>query len=398
MNLQQKKNFKSIIFSILIFSIFILSLIFFINTQPETSIYSRAEISKLVESNLQSLTKKISEIQKEITYFMIEIKITKLQTKIAEFRKRVCELTGEAFPLCKKEVEEKEEITAEEISATTETATATTTEGVATTTIETSTTTQATTTEEDSVVYSGGGGGSSVPQPEVDTSAPATIANLSASNPTFSSIDISWTAPGDDSNSGTASSYDIRYSTTPITSQNWDSASQITGEPSPASVGSSQSMTISGLSYGVTYYFVIKTSDEVPNVSEISNVANLTTNIPEECPAPLTSGKQIYFVRTQNQPQIMQVDVDPLDVKIEQIQTVTVKIRDINDNPITSVAGLAEIDNGSISFSLSLISGTDIDGTWEGTWTLKNTNCLNFMMTINTTSASGQSTVDLAFR
>jgi hypothetical protein len=36
-------------------------------------------------------------------------------------------------------------------------------------------------------------------------------------------------------------------------------------------------MTVSGLSSGTTYYFAIKTSDEVPNESLISNVVNNTT-------------------------------------------------------------------------------------------------------------------------
>lgn len=110
-----------------------------------------------------------------------------------------------------------------------------------------------------------------------DTTPPADITNLSTSGATTSSINLSWTAPGDDGNSGTASSYDIRYSTVAITSSNWSSATQVSGEPTPSSAGSSESMTISGLSPATIYYFAIKTSDEVPNESGLSNVPNNTT-------------------------------------------------------------------------------------------------------------------------
>ena len=82
---------------------------------------------------------------------------------------------------------------------------------------------------------------------------------------------------GDDSLTGTAASYDIRYSTSPITSANWGSATQVTGEPSPGSPGTSQSYTVEGLSRQVTYYFAARASDEAGNVSALSNVPSATT-------------------------------------------------------------------------------------------------------------------------
>ena len=61
---------------------------------------------------------------------------------------------------------------------------------------------------------------------------------------------------------GTASSYDVRYSTAPITSSNWGSANQATGEPIPGAPGTAQSVTIRGLSRQVTYYFAARTTDD----------------------------------------------------------------------------------------------------------------------------------------
>ena len=106
---------------------------------------------------------------------------------------------------------------------------------------------------------------------------PAAVADLATGSPTSVSITLTWTAPGDDGNVGTATTYDIRYSTSTINDGNWASATQVTGEPAPQVAGTVQSVVVSGLSAGATYYFAIKTADEVPNWSALSNVPSGTT-------------------------------------------------------------------------------------------------------------------------
>ncbi len=92
-----------------------------------------------------------------------------------------------------------------------------------------------------------------------------------------SSATLSWTAPGDDGNVGTASSYDLRYATSAITEGNWNSASQVTGEPTPSSAGSAETLLVDDLDPEQTYYFAIKTVDEANNWSALSNVHSVTT-------------------------------------------------------------------------------------------------------------------------
>jgi PGF-CTERM protein len=115
--------------------------------------------------------------------------------------------------------------------------------------------------------------------PEEDTTPPAAVTDLAATSPTTSSIVLTWTAPGDDGSIGRATTYDIRYlaGTIPITNANWGVAVQATGEPSPSVAGNAESFTITGLSAGVQYYFALKTADEVPNWSGISNSPTATT-------------------------------------------------------------------------------------------------------------------------
>jgi hypothetical protein len=116
-------------------------------------------------------------------------------------------------------------------------------------------------------------------------------AGLTAPGTTPYSVTLTWTAPGDDSTTGTASQYDIRYSLAPITELNWHDANQAAGEPSPQPAGSQESFDVTGLQPGTTYYFAIKTADEVPNWSGISNVASGTTlEVPTVPDPPVLAG------------------------------------------------------------------------------------------------------------
>jgi hypothetical protein len=90
------------------------------------------------------------------------------------------------------------------------------------------------------------------------------------------SVSLTWTAPGDDGNTGTASSYEMRYSQTPVgadTAGWWSSAASVGAMPPPLRAGSRESFIVAGLSAATTYYFAIRASDEVPNVSGFSNIA-----------------------------------------------------------------------------------------------------------------------------
>jgi len=112
------------------------------------------------------------------------------------------------------------------------------------------------------------------------------VTNLSVTATAATSITVSWTAPGDDGTSGTASVYDLRYDTHSITSGNFANATAVANPPAPAAGGVIQSMTITGLTPSTTYWFALKTADEVPNWSGLSNVAPGATQAAPPPPPP----------------------------------------------------------------------------------------------------------------
>ena len=87
---------------------------------------------------------------------------------------------------------------------------------------------------------------------------------------------LRWTAPGDDGNVGRASAYELRYSETPVpndTTSWWVAAINAGSLPLPLTAGTRESFTVAGLDSATTYYFIIRTADEVPNWAGYSNVA-----------------------------------------------------------------------------------------------------------------------------
>jgi len=123
-----------------------------------------------------------------------------------------------------------------------------------------------------------------------DITPPAAVTDLAAVNPTSNSMTLTWTAPGDDGNVGTASQYDIRYAKFSINESNWNSATQCSGEPTPKPAGSAETFAMTRLSLGTKYYFGLKTADEKPNWSGLSNVQSNSTICTAGSWTPLGAG------------------------------------------------------------------------------------------------------------
>ncbi len=115
-----------------------------------------------------------------------------------------------------------------------------------------------------------------------DPCNPTTVTNLAVTGEDSDSIDLSWTAPGEDPDgTGTCTAYHIRYALSQIsTPAGWVAATDATGEPTPSAPGTPENFTVNGLSPGTTYWFALKAEDDVGKLSELSNSPSGTTTEP----------------------------------------------------------------------------------------------------------------------
>lgn len=126
-----------------------------------------------------------------------------------------------------------------------------------------------------------------------DTMPPAQINNLAAvTGDNRGTINLSWTAPGEDGAANTAQLYIVRYSPNVIADDAGFDAAEVkyndksftyaldsnvyeTITWNPSAPGAAQSYALGSLTPGVTYYIAVKTEDEQPNRSLLSNVVTL---------------------------------------------------------------------------------------------------------------------------
>jgi hypothetical protein len=134
------------------------------------------------------------------------------------------------------------------------------------------------------------------PPPEVD--------DLQADAIGDTEVLLTFTAPGDDGYVGTATGYDVRHIPMPSNNFNYETATQAVGDWSPKQSGAPDSVVVTGLEAGTNYYFALKTYDEVPNTSDVSNWApalamgNYILAIPSIVWVGQTTGVQIFFRTT----------------------------------------------------------------------------------------------------
>jgi hypothetical protein len=127
---------------------------------------------------------------------------------------------------------------------------------------------------------------------------PSSITDLAAVAIDETSFELTWTASGDDGAVGTASEYDIRYWARPIVDESsWEEATRMPGSPTPQPAGESENVTVTGLTPGTSYFFAVKTADEVSNWSGLSNltVALAQGHFVSAAPKAIVKGDVMYI-------------------------------------------------------------------------------------------------------
>ncbi|OGR44031.1 MAG: hypothetical protein A2X28_04750 [Elusimicrobia bacterium GWA2_56_46] len=122
-----------------------------------------------------------------------------------------------------------------------------------------------------------------------DNTPPAAISDLAA-EPGFDAGTalLSWTAPGNDGDVGTASYYVVKYTSVP--GYDWNNFNGAELRASTRAVdgpaGDYHTEEIDGLFGGVTYYFAVKTADFASNLSQVSNATMTWATIDSVPPLP----------------------------------------------------------------------------------------------------------------
>ena len=184
----------------------------------------------------------------------------------------------------------------------------------------------------------------------VESTPPAAVSNLAVSNISPTSVTLTWTAPGDDENSGIASQYDIRYYISTITDDNWDTAVQTTG-----------------LTEDTNYYFAIKTADEAPNWSGISNSISAT---PEKFTEISTSFPGVEYCSVAWGDYDDDADIDIL--------------LSGKNNSFNSISKIYQNDSGNFTDITTSIAGADSNSVAWGDY--DNDGDLDILITYNSTS------------
>jgi hypothetical protein len=102
---------------------------------------------------------------------------------------------------------------------------------------------------------------------------PAYVTDLAAVAIDSVLFSLTWTAPGDDGVAGTASAYDVRFAYRPIDDSTWDGSTAVGAIPEPKPAGQPETLIVAVPSPNRNYAFALKTADEVPNWSDLSNAA-----------------------------------------------------------------------------------------------------------------------------
>ncbi len=111
---------------------------------------------------------------------------------------------------------------------------------------------------------------------------PSPITDMSGTTLSTTSIQLSWTAVGDDGVLGQASAYELRYAPWSLGEHNLNLATLVSGLPVPAAPGDTEIFQVDGLDAGVLYRCALVAIDEAGNRSMVSNIAYaLTTPLPD---------------------------------------------------------------------------------------------------------------------
>jgi len=180
-----------------------------------------------------------------------------------------------------------------------------------------------------------------------DTTHPGQVSDVDVDLLSDTEVWPLWTAPGEDGAYGQCVAYDVRYSTSTITSGNFTSALQASGAPAPASVGGPQEFAITGLNPNTDYWIALKAKDAAGNWSLMSNVLHVKT---------VTSGGGGGGSRAR------QVDAG----SVARARAATVEVVRPGVSHMTGLAAEERVEQGVPKWSVYFVDSSEVSRLAEG--------------------------------
>lgn len=197
---------------------------------------------------------------------------------------------------------------------------------------------------------------------ENDSVPPAAISDLQIIDSSKYSVILRWTATGFSADSGTASQYDLRYATFPLTEANFENANLVTNTLQPKNSGEIESFVVNNLNAESEFWFAIKASDYFGNESAISNVVHCTTKgapiislRPEHLAVSMDSAQETTLTaQIQN---LGSFDLEFSMPEFSQVSTTTNAVTFNNESYIPQQKGEPDMNVG-----LPVLAGSGDDG------------------------------------
>ncbi|WP_289054082.1 S8 family serine peptidase [Carboxylicivirga marina] len=185
---------------------------------------------------------------------------------------------------------------------------------------------------------------------ENDNLLPNKITDLRALNIASVSTDLLWTAPGrGQSNEGSVSYYELRYSEDSITADNFHLAQEFKMRHA-LPVGEREEINLNGLYPGKKYFIALVAKDYYGNRSEISNVISI---VAQEAPVMVLPKGEIHSINRQNG-----------NIHTFALNVLNEGQRDLIIDPSYELTTYTGLGTDNISFNttqLTLASGASLD-------------------------------------
>lgn len=150
------------------------------------------------------------------------------------------------------------------------------------------------------------------------------------------------------------------------------------------------------------------TIQETPTTQTQTNITSPTTPStvptpvlsPTPSPKPIPHGSTDFFVSVGKEvqgPRMGKGTINPYDPEVGGTQRLTIAVSD--KVPVTKVVAILKTDKKTSEPHLLLPgTGTSLSSNWTGEWTVDDTFLYTYVLSIQATSASGTSMVDVTLR